>query len=427
MYLIVILVIAIFASVFFASSETIFSTVNKIKVRLWAKTGKRSALLIQKTLKNPDDFLIPTLIGNNIANIVYSSTITYILIHYKFEGVISFYEVIIYQTIFLVFFAEVIPKVIAKNSSEKLIFFIIYPFYFFTLILKPINYIIEYFSFIFMKLIGIETSSNGHMISITKSDIGIIIDEAVKKEEVDKVSANMINKILDMKYAKVKEIMTHRSLIIGLDINESDVSDFRKIIKSTSFSKIIAYDDNLDSIKGVVYTNDLIEKETNLKDVIKDIYFVPDNSTVYSLFKILKKSKLSISVVIDEYGGCVGIVTMQDIIEKIVGKIDDYHSKYSSTSGIVYRANGKTLFVNGEVELEHLNEKIKLLTDDELNYENYLIKEDKYETVNGFIVNFLQKIPSKDEEFTFNDNNLKFKIFSAKKNRVDKVIIKLNN
>jgi len=426
MHFIVILILAILASIFFASTETVFSTVNKLKVRLWAKTGKRSALLIEKTLKNPDDFLIPTLIGNNIANVVYTSAITYLLIYYKLDDKISFYEDIFYKTIFLVFFAEVIPKIIAKNSSEKLIFYIIYPFRFFNFILKPVNVFIEYSSYAFMKIMGINTSSNGHKISITKSDIHVIIEEAIEKNTVEEDSAKLIKKILELKDTKIKEIMTHRSLIIGLDLNEATVPDFRKIVKSTSFSKIIAYEDNLDSIKGVVYTNDLLEKETSgVEDIIKDIYFIPANSTVYSLFKILKKSKLSISVVIDEYGGCVGIVTMQDIIEKIVGKIDDFHSKYSSNEGIVYRANGKTLFVNGDVELENLNEKIGLLTEDKESSSSYQLIDDKFDTVNGFIINYLQRIPKKDEEFKYN-NKLSFRIFKAKKNKIDKVIIKLD-
>ena len=412
--LILLVVIAFLFSAFFSMSEIIYTVSDRIKIRVWSKSGAVSAKKVKRLIKNPDNYLIPVLIGNNIANVAYATFFTYLVAEMNWR--ISHYETTIYLTLFLVMFAEIIPKIVAQTYADKLSIRIIYPFMLIKSIISPIAFFVKILSRQIMKFMNMPSDKNS-WVTITKGDIALMVDEAAKRKTVKRKDAVIIKKLLNMGHKKIKEIMLHRKNIVGVDINNS-LYRLKKIAVLTSFSKIVVYENDLDNIKGVVFVRDLLNGAKEIRDIIRPVVFVRETNSVLSLFKTFKKEKASIGVAIDEFGGCVGLVTMHDILEMIVGKVDDPHDSIPSDRGIIYRPERNILIVDGSADPEELNRMI-----------NSIIGEEKKlfgtenETINGYIINSIKRIPKQGEIINLAGHEIK--IVKARKNYVETVIIKL--
>ncbi|MBN2788716.1 MAG: HlyC/CorC family transporter [Candidatus Delongbacteria bacterium] len=415
MGLIIVLITSFLLIAFFCAAEIAFSAAHRVKIRLWKRSGKPFASKIESLMIDPDKFLVPTLVGTNLASVAFASSLTYLLLMFKIRS-FSQFEVVLYESIAIVIFAEVIPKIISKKSADSMVFFVIIPFLFFRFILSPLNVLTGKLSRFIMKLMKLQITDD-EMLLVTKLDISNIMEHAIKHDTVDRKDVIIIRRIMELNEIKIKEIMTHRKSIFGVDIS-SPVYRLNKLIKITSLSKIIVFDKDLDDIKGVIFVNDTLNKINSIEEKMKPILFVPENVSVLSLFKTFKKDKTSIAVAIDEFGGCTGVVTMHDILESIVGKVDDIHDNEITNRGIIYREEQKILIVNGDAGTDDLNNMFKNLTHLDEN-----LVDEEYETVNGYLINYLQRIPEEGEEFVIND--LKFKIARSKKNMIQNVIINL--
>ncbi|MBU4485610.1 MAG: hemolysin family protein [Candidatus Delongbacteria bacterium] len=412
--LILLITVAFIFSAFFSFSETVFTVVDRLMIRVWSKTGLNSAVRTKKLIKNPDNFLIPILVGNNIANVAYATFFTYLFADMKWK--FSHFQSTIFITIILVIFAEILPKIFGKKYANKLSLKLIYPFFVIKIILSPISFIVGKISRRIMKSMKIPLNKS-NWILISKSDIDLIVKEAVKAEAVNKKDAEIIKRILNLEQKKIKEIMLHRKSIIAVDIN-SPIYKLKKMVMLTSFSKIIIYENDLDNIKGVVFVNDLLKETKEITDIVRPVIFVRESSSVLTVFKILKKEKATICIAIDEFGGCVGLVTMHDILELIVGRVDDPHDSLLSDMGIIYRREQKILILNGSADLEELDKMIGSIIGKEKR-----IFGDRNETINGFIINHLKRIPEQGEILEI--ENLVFKIVKAKRNYIETIIIQL--
>lgn len=412
--LIALIILALALSFFFSMSEIVFTVADRIKIRVWSKSGVKSAVQIKKLIKNPDNFLVPVLVGNNIANVAYATFFAYLVADLKWN--VSPYESTFVITIILVIFSEMIPKIIGKKYSNQIVSKLIYPFLVIKAVLFPITYFVARISRKMLKILKIPIGKDNWVV-ISRDDIGVILEQAEKMKTVKKDDALVIKSILSLDQMKVKEIMLHRKNIIAVDIN-SPIYSLKKMVMLTSFSKIIVYENDLDNIKGAAFVNDLLKDPQEIKDIVRAVLFVPDNTNVMTLFKTFKREKATIAIAIDEFGGCVGLVTMHDILESIVGKVDDPHDNLTSDRGIIYRPESRSLIVAGSADLEELEGMIRSIIGEEKE-----LFGDKNETVNGFIINYLQRIPEQGE--TFEIGKLKFKIIKAKKNFVETVIIKI--
>jgi putative hemolysin len=412
--LIILVIITLILSAFFSMSEIIFTVADRIKIRVLSKAGVKSALYVKKLIKNPDNFLVPVLVGNNIANTAYATFFAYLVADLKWN--ISQYQSTFVITIILVIFSEMIPKILGKKYSNQLASKVVYPFLFLKVVFYPITYLVDRVSKRLLKLMGIHRGKDNWVV-ISRDDIGVILEQAEKTSAVKKADAAIIKSIMNLDDRKVKEIMLHRKNIIAVDI-KSPVYRLKKMIMLTSFSKIIVYDNDLDDIKGAAFVNDLLKDPQEIKDIIRPVMFIPENASVLTLFKSLQKEKSTISIAIDEFGGCVGLVTMHDILELIIGKVDDPHDSRKSDRGIIYRSENRTFIVAGNADLEELDGMIRSITGGDKE-----LFGDKNETVNGFIINHLQRIPELGE--TFEIRELKFKIVKARRNFVETIIIQL--
>ncbi|MBN2857395.1 MAG: HlyC/CorC family transporter [Candidatus Delongbacteria bacterium] len=412
--LMILVVTAFLFSAFFSMSEIIYTVSDRIKIRVWSKSGGKSAKKVKRLIKNPDNYLIPILIGNNIANVAYATFFTYLVAEMNWR--ISHYETTLYLTLFLVMFAEIIPKIIAQTYADKLSVRIIYPFMFVRSVLSPIAFFVKLLSRQIMKFMKMPSDENS-WVTITKGDIALMVDEAAKRKTVKRKDAVIIKKLLNMGHKKVKEIMLHRKSIVGVDINNS-LYRLKKIAVLTSFSKIVVYENDLDDIKGVIFVRDLLNGAKEIREIIRPVVFVRETASVLSLFKTFKKEKASIGVAIDEFGGCVGLVTMHDILEMIVGRVDDPHDSIPSDRGIIHRPERNILIVDGSADPEELNRMINSIRSEEKK----LFGTD-YETINGYIINTLKRIPMQGE--TINLAGHEIKIVKARKNYIETAIIKL--
>lgn len=413
--LIFLITAAFLFSAFFSMSEIVYTVVDRIKIRVWAKAGSAPALKAKRLIKNPDSFLIPILVGNNIANVAYATFFAYLAASLNWRS--SSIQITFYETILLVIFAEMIPKVLGKKFSDKLAFKIVYPFVFIKTLLAPVSYLVGRVSVRIMKMIKMESGKSG-WVMISKGDIDFIVNQAVKSETVKKKDARIIRKVLNLEQMKVREIMLHRRSIIAVDIN-SPVYKLRKMVILTSFSKIIVYENDLDNITGVAFARDLLKEGVKeVKDIVRPALFIPENTSILSLFKMLKKEKSSIGVIIDEFGGCLGIVTMHDILELIVGKVDDSHESTEPGRGIIYRPEIRTLIIAGTADPEELYRMIGSITGKDMRKPKY-----RNETVNGYVINSIKRIPEQGETVVL--DGLDFRIMKAKKNFIETLIIKL--
>ncbi len=410
--LIALVVAAFILSFFFSMSEIVYTVADRIKIRVWSKSGVRSAIQVKKLIKNPDNFLVPVLVGNNIANTAYATFFAYLVADMKWD--VSHYESTFIITILLVVFSEMMPKVIGKKYSTSLSVKFIYPFLAAKILFSPITLVVGIMSKWILKLLRIPMNKY-NWVMISKDDIDVILENATRSRSVKKEDALAIRSVMSLDEKKVKEIMLHRKNIISVELN-SPVYRLKKMVMLTSFSKIIVYENDLDNIVGAAFVKDLLKDPQEIKDIVRPVLFIPENTSVLSLFKTLKKEKATIAVAIDEFGGCVGLVTMHDILELIVGKVDDPHDRRTSDRGIIYRPESGSFIVAGSADIEELDGMIRSITGDEKE-----LFGDKNGTVNGFIINHLQRIPEQGE--TFEVKKLKFKIIKARKNFVETIII----
>ncbi|PID31057.1 MAG: hypothetical protein CR982_00375 [Candidatus Cloacimonadota bacterium] len=412
----------ILLSAFYSSSELAFSSVDRLKVMVRAQSAddnnssvRKRYEIISNYLSNPDKFLIPILVGNNYVNVLY----TYASVEVNDNNLNSYFsefELIVYQTLILVVFAEILPKILAKRYAEKYLNLIIYPFLVFEVLVKPFSIGVSMVGRGFVKLFKIPVDAQKQLLS--KDDIHGIVEEVAGSSEESKEDLEILSKVITLNDLKVKEIMTHRSSISGVS-KDANLYELKKLFKTTFYSRFIVYEDNYDNIVGIVYSNDMISNPSSIKEVMREPYYIPSNMNVLSLFRVFKKEKISIAVVIDEFGGCEGIVTMHDIIEELVGRSEDQHSR-NRWRGISFRKQKNFLIVNGDVELEDVEKAISHFS----IFKNFSYNEMNYETLNGYIINKIGYIPIRGEAFEF--DRIRYRIIKAQKNVINTIIIDLN-
>ena len=413
---IILFFLMIVLSAFYSSSELAFSSVDRLKVRVRAQSNSKSFKIVSKYISNPDKFLIPILVGNNYANVLY----TYASVEVNDNSMGSYFsefELIFYQTLILVIFAEILPKILAKRYTESYLNIIIYPFTIFEHLVKPLSLGVSLVGIGVVKLFRIPVDSGKQLLS--KDDIHNIVEEVAESSDEElKEDFEILSKVISLDDLRVKEIMTHRSSISGVS-KDAKLYDLKKLFKTTFYTRFIVYEENFDNIVGIVYSNDMLSNPSSIEEVMREPYYIPSNMNVLTLFRTFKKEKISIAVIIDEFGGCEGIVTMHDIIEEIVGRSEDQFSR-NRWRGISFRKQKNLLIVNGDVELEDVEKAISHFS----TLKNFSYDEMNYETLNGYIINKIGYIPIRGEVFEF--GKVKYRIIRAQKNLINTIIIDLN-
>lgn len=403
---IIALVFLVAMSAVFSSSETAITSVSKIKVRQLDQKDNKNAHLLKKLHDNMQTTISTILIGNNIVNIAASSiaTILFTNIFHQNGALIS----TVVMTVFVLIFGEVIPKTIAqyKNKSVALKFsrFI----YFLTIIFKPIVKVLNILTRLVIKLfIGEDEDSSTLTEEELKTLVEVSEEEGVLKNQETEIMINA----LELKETLAVDIMTPRTSMASVDIEDAE-SDLKEIIKNITYSRIPVYEDNIDDIIGVLHIKELAHKiieddrDFKVRDILKPAFYAYEYIPVVDLFKQMRTKNISISIIIDEYGGTSGIVTMEDILEELVGEIDD---EYDNEKEVTKLSDNEYL-VDPEMRIDEVNERFDLD-----------IKSDKFDSIGGFVIELLDRMPKSKDEVEF--ENLKFVVVNVDKRKITQLMI----
>ncbi|MDU5237307.1 MAG: hemolysin family protein [Finegoldia magna] len=403
---IIALVFLVAMSAVFSSSETAITSVSKIKVRQLDQKDNKNAHLLKKLHDNMQTTISTILIGNNIVNIAASSiaTILFTNIFHQNGALIS----TVVMTVFVLIFGEVIPKTIAqyKNKSVALKFsrFI----YFLTIVFKPIVKVLNLLTRLIIKLfIGDDEDSSTLTEEELKTLVEVSEEEGVLKNQETEIMINA----LELKETLAVDIMTPRTSMASVDIEDAE-SDLKEIIKNITYSRIPVYEDSIDDIIGVLHIKELAHKiieddrDFKVRDILKPAFYAYEYIPVVDLFKQMRTKNISISIIIDEYGGTSGIVTMEDILEELVGEIDD---EYDNEKEVTKLSDNEYL-VDPEMRIDEVNERFDLD-----------IQSDKFDSIGGFVIELLDRMPKSKDEVEF--ENLKFVVVNVDKRKITQLMI----
>ncbi len=374
-YQIIGLIGLILLSGFFSSSELAFIVANKLKVELRARKNKTAAKYAQYFMDNPQVFFSTILISNNIVNISFASLLTLLLLSfYNFNN----FAILAISTVILLLFGELIPKYIAREFADSFVITSSIPLKVISTILFPFIHITSSIASILTNTRDITQEDT----KIHKDDIHTLLDESSDAGYVAEEDTDIIKNIIDLGEQKVYEAMTPRTDIIGINI-EATMDEVIQTFMDSGYSKLPVYEENLDNIKGVVYVYDLFKNPKELKSIIKEIHFVPETKKSLDMLNEFLEKRVSITIVVDEFGGTAGLITVEDIIEEMFGEIQD---EYDEEPDVCKKVAENTYVISGKVEIDFINEEF------ELN-----IPEGEYETLGGYIITKLGRIPERGE------------------------------
>jgi len=412
---IILIVLSLIVSAFFSSSETALTSLSKIKVAQIVKSGSKNAKYFNLWMKHPNKMLNTILIGNNVANI-FASVLAGSLAN-KLSGSSQIAITTAVMTILILFFGEITPKTFAKHNAEAISAFFIRPLVLLYYLFYPFTYVINVFVKVVIKIMGGKIDKEQPL--ITEDEIEFMINVGEEEGILEDETKEMMHNIMDIKDISVKEIMVPRTEMVAVSI-DSTIDDVLKVIEEYEFSRIPVYENDLDHIAGILYVKDLImyAKEglknlnIDLKNMIKEPFFVPETKNIYDLFKEFQSKRVHLAIVIDEYGGVAGIATMEDILEEIVGEIRDEYD--SAEEDEFVEVNENTFLVDAGMDLDDFCEKLGIEKTEDM---------EDYETVGGLIYDLADKIPSEGEELDFGDK-FRIKVLKTEGNKIVKVEVK---
>ena len=409
--LLVALIILVLFSGFFSATETAFSCANKIKLRTLASNGNKRATKVLVLAEENFDMLISTiLVGNNIVNISAAtiSTLLFALL-IKNPKIDSSFVSTAVTTVVVLIFGEITPKFIAKTYPEKLAMLFYPVIRFFTFLFKPINIIFSGWK----KFISVVFKLKNDEV-ITEEEIITIVEEAKEDGTLKQEETELIKSVIEFDDQEVENIYTPRVNLVAVDINSS-MEDIQKVFQTTKFSRLPVYLETIDQIIGTIHQSDfyslLFTKATSIKSILKEPYFTTSHTKISKLLNQLQKNKTHMAIVLDEYGGTLGIVTMEDILEELVGEIWDEHDVEIAH---YFKEDDTTYIVNGNAPTDIIFELF--------NHED---EKDNFEanTVSGWILEYLGEIPISGTTFKF--KNLQIDILQSTVKKINKVRISL--
>lgn len=393
-----IIILALIGSAYFSATEIAFVVANKIKIEIRAKQNVLGAKEARKIVKNPEEVFVTILVANNIANITFASFFgLYLQQTYQLSEI----STLLITTLILLTFGEIMPKAFTQEVADIAILYFSYPFRFFRTLLYPIVSLLEKISKGILKKFKIQFDLPQ---ILEKEDIKILLKESLEAGAVDKEDKKIIDRVIELGDQKVSEAMRPRTEIVACEINASK-EELYQIVIDSGYSKIPIYEGSLDTIRGVVYLNDLFTEFNHITEIMKPINFYPETKPSIELLKEFISEGISIAIIVDEYGGTSGLVTTEDLIEELLGEIKD---EYDIDENICRKIAENTYLISGRVEIDAIHENIGVQ-----------IPEGKYETIGGYIMNRLGKIPAEGEEFLI--DNFKFYVVKATPNRIELV------
>ena len=431
--LLILMIGLLILSAFFSMTETAYSSVGRLRMKTLVelkRSGSKKALWI---VDNFDRTLTTLLVGNNLANIALA-TVSVILFKGLFSNLENADTVITLMntgvmTIIILIFGEILPKSVAKTNAEKICLFESRIIYFLIKVMTPITY-----PFLLLNRRVTKRIDTEGRVSVTESDLETIIDTMEEEGSIESEEASMLQKVLELSEITVEEIMTPRVDMIAIEVND-DVKDITETFFKNKYSRLPVYDNNTDNIVGVLserdfYTKLIKDQNINIRRMMRQPLFIPASTKVDALIELLQTQNMHMAIVVDEYGGVDGIVTMEDALEELVGEIYDEHDDITED---VVKKDDYNYIVNADYDLEDLFE--------DLNLGKPPVSDST--SVGGWLFEMFQDIPEVDEtieyEVRYNQEYddlselvkedravLVFKILAVTKRRIKSVLMTIN-
>ncbi len=395
-----ILILLLALSAFFSSSEIAFIVSNKIKIELRARKKYLMALNAKYFVNNPDIFFSTILISNNIVNVTFASLSSVVLL--ELFG-LSEFQILLVSTLLLLVIGELIPKFLGRDLADSLVMFSAIPIRVVTIVLFPIAKLTSTISSVLSRTNLKEEEEILQMVD--KEDLQNLLEESSEAGKMDEAQSDIISKVIDIREQRVYEAMTPRTDMVGVDLT-STMEDVLDIFIQSGYSKILVYDENLDSIKGWLFTKDIFRQPADWKSIIREVLFVPETKKSLEMLNEFLNKQISVAVVVDEFGGTAGLITVEDLIEELFGEIRDEYD--DAEEKMIRKVQGNAFVLSGKVEIDILNEEHDLA-----------IPEGDYETIAGYIMYKIGRIPLKGESFKI--DNYTIMILRSDKTKIDLV------
>ena len=411
---IVVIVICLLLCAFFSGMEIAFVSSNKIYLEIEKKQDNFLSKILAKLTEKPSKFIATMLVGNNVSMVVYGFFMGDLVMQWIEKlpfHLLEFPNLIlqtVISTLIVLITSEFLPKVFFQVYANSFMKFFAVPSYFFYVIFNYISTFIIWISDYILKKF-FKTEGDYVPSYFSKVELGNYINEQMSSvedhEEVDS-EIQIFQNALEFSGVKARDIMTPRTEIVGIDLFDS-VADLRELFIKTGYSKIIVFQNSIDDIIGYVHSFELFKKPKNIKSIMIPVEFIPETIYVKDALNVLTKKRKSIAVILDEYGGTSGIITVEDIIEELFGEIEDEHDNDEEL--IEKQVNENTYIFSARLDVEYLNQEYKL----------NIPEDDSYGTLGGFIVNTSKEIPQKGDEIRV--DHFHFTIEEATNTKIDVV------
>jgi len=402
--------------------EIAFISANKIHIEIEKKQDDFLAKVLSRLTKRPSKFIATMLIGNNISLVIYGLFMGELLMNW-FVGMLpannSFVDLMltdfslltqtIISTLIILITAEFLPKVLFQIYANSLLKVLAVPAYFFYMLFSIISEFIIKVSDLILKRF-FKTDGDETQLAFSKVELGdYILEQLETVEEEDEVDSEIqiFQNALEFSAVKAREVMVPRTEITAVELHEN-LKNLAKLFTETGYSKILIYKDTIDNIIGYVHSYELFKKPKTIKSILRPVEFVPETMLIQDILNVLTKKRKSIAVVLDEYGGTSGIMTVEDIVEELFGEIEDEHD---STDLLEEQLEGNSYKFSARLEVDYVNE----------NYKLELPENDEYETLGGLIVNETGEIPEQDTEIKV--DNFVFTILEVSNTKI--VLVRL--
>jgi len=407
---IVLLIILLIGSGFFSASETALMSLSKIKMRHMEEDGVKGAKLVSTLIEDSNRLLTSILIGNNIVNIAATSITTSL-----FTAMLGAQGVAIatgLMTVLVLIFGEITPKTISANNPEKASLVVAKPIKFFVTILTPIVWIFNIITKVIFKLFGVD--DKGVKPFITEEELKTMVNVSHEEGLLEMEEREIINNVFEFGDMQAKEAMVQRLDIVAIDMEDS-YEEIIDLFKTEKLSRMPVYEETIDDIIGILNIKDIIflsdEEIENfdIKKYMREAFFTYEFKKITQLLEEMKKDKSQMAIVVDEYGGTAGLITIEDLVEVIVGDIED---EYDEEEDEIQVISPNEFLVDGSTKISDVNEIL-----------NIELESEEFDSIGGYIIGYIRHIPEENEIIEM--DNIKFNIESVDKNRIKKIRIML--
>ena len=407
---IILLVILLVGSGFFSASETALMSLSRIKMRHMEEDGVKGAKLVSSLVEDSNRLLTSILIGNNIVNIAATSIATSLFTAtLGAQGVAMATGV---MTVLVLIFGEITPKTISANNPEKASLVVSKPIKFFVIILTPVVWVFNIITKVIFKLFGVD--DNGVKPFITEEELKTMVNVSHEEGLLEIEEREIINNVFEFGDMQAKEAMVQRLDIVAIDMEDS-YDEIIELFKTEKLSRMPVYEETIDdiigtlNIKDIIFLSDEEIENFDIKKYIRDPFFTYEFKKITQLLEEMKKDKSQMAIVVDEYGGTAGLITIEDLVEVIVGDIED---EYDEEEDEIQVINSNEFLVEGSTKISDVNEGLGIE-----------LESEEFDSIGGYIIGYIKHIPEENEVIEV--DGIKFNIESVDKNRIKKIRIML--